>query len=400
MRARNALVLAVVLALPMVLAAAPRDDAPLASHAVGGVLSAQIEAVLDQLSAEPAALPPGILGAPTLDVNAAGEVEVHWLFRDRATSTWVQPGVGEPVDLDGDGAPELRVEVSAQRPRALTVSGLGPTTAAWAAWLDLDGARVGLSGAGRAPPAAMVALRDGDLRLQTRGGSTAWHAAFAYAGEAKRTVAWLHEPGTRADVEAFVGLGYLARAPAGVQGGLRLLLVDGPRTHDLVLRDVPPGAAVARESEGALRYAAPRPGGDLAYSGDADAVGQRGDLAFTAEDLPDKLVVAPDGPGFTVEASRPTDMMLDWRPPGGQGVHFVANDLERLEGQPGGAGGILLTGPTGSLAVLRPDQGLAAALGAQGLAVAPASPLFPALLAVVLGGIGWWALRGPVRKRA
>lgn len=404
MRARSALALAALLALPMLLVGAPRDDAPLASHALGGALSAQIETVLGRVAPPAAGLPAGVMPAPgSGPVAPAGQVQVHWLAGERTFATWVVPGVGEAVDLDGDGAAELRVDVSKDVPRALTVSGLGPTDVAWAAWLDQDGARVGLTGAGRAPPAAMAALRDGDLRLQVRGATHAWHAAFAYAGEAKRTVAWLHEPGARADLEAFVGLGYLARVPAGAHGGLRLLLVDGERTHDLVLRDVPPGAQVAREVDGALRYRAPRAGGALAYSGDADAVGQRGDLAFDAESLPDSLVVAPAGPGFVVEASKPTDVLLDWKPPGGSGLRFVGNDIQRIEAEPGAAGGVLLRGPQGQVAVLRPtsgDQPEVLQLGAQGVAVAPASPLLPALLAVILGGIIWWALRAPKAKAA
>lgn len=408
MRARSALALALVLAAPLVLAAAPTRDDALRPHAAGLQLGAQLELVLGRVGASQPEARPGVLDAPRDAPRGSGAtlVEVHWLAGERAWTTWLASRMGQPVDLDGDGEPELRVEVDASGSTvSLTIAGIAPARTAWAAWVERDGARWGLSGAGAPPEAAVVTLREGDLRVRVVAPSGSWHAAFAHAEGAKRTLAWLGAGAGAAELEASLGHGYHVRLPQGAAGGLRLLLADDLRAHDLTLRGLPAGALVARDADGPLRYRAPQPGGALAYQGDADAIGQRGDLDVKAEPLPPELTLAAEGDGFAVEASQPTDVLLDWRPVGGEGIRFVGNDVERVAVQPGASGGLVVAGPRGTVAVLRPgpggDDGLGQVvdLGAQGaLAVGAPSPLFPALVAVILGGAVVWAVRPGLRK--
>lgn len=399
MRARTALGLALLLALPLVLAAAPQDEGPLASHAAGARLGGQIELVLGRVAREAPPLRPGVMpAAPPLPASPPLEgggpaVEVHLLAGERAWTQWVPVVSPQAVDLDGDGAPELRISVDQVRNPALRVEGQGPARVAWAAWIEDGAARYGLTGAGRAPPRAEVSLREGELRLDAAGPAAAWHAAFAFAGEHKRTLAWLGERG--ADLDAALGQGYIVKFPRGA-AAVRLLLADDARTHDLTLRDAPPGAVVAREADGPLRYRAPRAGGSLAYAGDADAAGQRGDLSLAVERLPRNLTLAPDGEGFVLDAGEPTDLILTWSPPGGKGIRIVGDDVTRVTVQPGAAGGLVVAGPTGRLAVGAADEepsdlGTVVDLGAQG-AAAVDTPAFltPAAAALALAGMALW----------
>lgn len=406
MRARSALGLAALLAASMALAALPAPEAGLEGHSVAVQFSAQLRFLLDRVAGEEESFPPGILPPVPAAPPGAGSgpmVEVHFLAGERSWSVWVPVVGGLAVDLDGDGAPELHAQVDQLVGASLTLAGVQAAPMAWAAWIEEGEARWGLAGAGMSPKAAMVGLRDGELRVRVEGVGSAWHAAFAFAGKAQRTLAWLTEPDGPRGFQAAVGEGFLLRTTQPGKGGLRTLLLDDARSHDLTLRGAPAEARVVRDAQGALHYRAPEPGGALAARGDASPIGQRGDLELAVAPLPDSLTVKPDGDGFTLEASRPTDVLLDWKPPGDEGLRVVGNGVERLEARPGPSGGILVGGPVGRIAVQRPlpsgalagEGGAVVDLGAQGaLVVGAPSPWGAAATAVLLAGVVGWASVG------
>jgi hypothetical protein len=404
MRARSALALAVLLALPVVLSAVPARDPALQRHATGALLGAQLEGVLDRAAPREGAPLRGIL-APAAPLDAGRTV--HVLVGERAWSVAVPPG-GALLDLDGDGQAELRAHLEGNPP-ALGLAGLAPARAAWAVWVEHGGGRVGLTGAGPAPAAALASLREGALRVVAEGAPEAWTAAFASAGAERRTLAF-RAAGGPVDLEASLGLGFRVRAPEGVPGALRLLLAEGPRSHDLTLAEVPAGAQVLADALQGLHYRAPSPGGALAYAGPADIAGQRGALTLDAEPLPARMDLAQDGEGLTLQGEPDVDAVVDWRPPGGAGMRFIANDADRVTVQPGPAGGIVVDGGRGRVAFLRtpasgegdaeskPGEGLVVDLGTQGAAAVGApTPLGPAVLTLALAALVVWAVRG---KRA
>jgi hypothetical protein len=308
---------------------------------------------------------------------------------------WVYQGSPLPVDLDQDGRPELRAEVRGlPSAPSLSLAGLAASDEPWAAWVEQGEGQWGLAGSGQPPAAMVVGLREGALRVGAQGASTQWHAAFAGAPDHRRAIAWLQEGA--GGFEADVGLGFRIASPLAPIQALRALVIDEGAVHDLTLRGTPAGATVLRDELGALRYRAPRAGGALSSQSDAAPLGQTGALTFAASPLPQALALAPSGPGFGLASSQPTDVLLDWHPPSGEGLRAVGNDIDGLVAKPGAAGGIVLEGAHGTVAVQRPAglQEQAVDLAAQSRVAAGSSSLFAPILAAVLLGAGLlWAAR-------
>jgi hypothetical protein len=388
MRARVAVLLATVLAVPMVLGALPLRQPALESHAATNELGLRLEALLARVRAAESQEAPAL---------AAGVV-VHWLAGAHGFSTTAnaQP---QAVDLDGDGAPELRVLAEAGQWPRVVFQGLEPAVEPWVAWVEAGESRWGLSGQGASPDAVTLRFRGGSLETGVAGGAGAgWHAAFALTAQAKRSVAWLSEAEGPDGFAFDVGAGWRARVDAST-GGLRFILLDDGRAHDITLRGLPSQAILAQPAAGGLQYLGAAMGGALAYAGDASPIGQPGALEFAAEPLPANMSLGPAPDGLAVAAGTPTDMVLDWRPPGDGGIRVVGNDVAELRVGPGANGGLVLRGE-GRVAVQRPGgvDGVVD-LTAAGLAAGTPSPLVPAAAALALAGVVIWAMVPTMRAR-
>jgi hypothetical protein len=201
-----------------------------------------------------------------------------------------------------------------------------------------------------------------DVRV-VPGPSEGWHAAFALTEQAQRSVAWLAEPGAPRVFQVQAGEGVLLRTLGEGQGGLRVVVLDGPRALDWTLRGVPSGALLSLDPDGALRYRAPRAGGGLAMVGDAAPLGQRGALQALVSPLPAQMVLQPLGQGASLTSSEPTDVLLDWSPEGGgDGARVLANGVRDLRVQPGAVGGVVVEGSEGQAQIERPAGGEPVAL--------------------------------------
>lgn len=410
MRARSALAVAMALAAVLVLAAMPSPPDPaLERHSATNQLQGAMQGLLGRIAAgNPASLAPGMLPAPVQEGaphDGRAYMLVHFLA-DRSWAEWIPVQGSKDVDIDGDGVPELSVGIQGASSHWLVVQGKNAASVAWAAWVEQDSAKWGVTGFGLSP-SVQVGFLEGELLLREKGLTGAWHAAFASVDNHQRTLAWLHDPGFLSDFEAAVGQGYHVRINQGGKGGIRIMLLDndGGAPHDLTLRDAPSGAVLARDPTGALRYRAPAPGGALSAASDAAPIGQPGTLDLTATPLPTNFTVQPNGPGFDVGSAQPTDMVLKWKPPtgAGSGLGLVGNGVRNLQVGPGSTGGIVVHGDQGRVAVWdaaalggagAPAGGNVVDLGTEGgLTVSQASPFTPAAVALVLAGGVLWAAR-------
>jgi hypothetical protein len=408
MRARSALAMATAIAALLVISAMPAPPSASLERHSATQLQGAIHGLLGRIADEsPTGLAPGLLpalpmeGAPR-DGNA--HVLVHFLAGERSWAQWIPVHGAKAIDLDGDGTSELSVGVEGTTSRWLAVSGTSPADVAWAAWIEQDAAKWGVTGFGLSP-SIRVGFSEGELLLAEHGLTGAWHAAFANVDKHQRALAWLHDPGFLRDFTAAVGLGYHVGIQQGGKGGIRLMLLDNEAKvpHDLTLRDAPTGAVIARDPDGALHYRAPTPGGALSSASDAAPIGQPGDLDVTAAPLPTSFTVQPRGPGFDVDSEEPTDLVLKWQPPAGAGVGIVGNGVRDLHVAPGAAGGLVVRGNEGRVAVSDLDSlggpgapvgGHVVDLGTEGaLAVSQTSPITPAAVALMLGGVVLWAMR-------
>jgi hypothetical protein len=398
MRARTALALASLALLPAALPAPP--DAGLADHALP--VDAQMRLLLRIVALQGDARPSPLGAPPALPLplpDGARHVLVHVVSGERAWAQWLPSGQGEPLDLDGDGAPELRATADAE-PLQLRVAGLAPAARPWVLWVEQGPAKWGLTGQGLAPANASARLLAGMLRLEAEGGSAGWHAGFAEANGALRGLAWLLDGQEGSALRAEVGQGFLVRTRTPGFAA-RLLLLEGDATSDVTVRGLPAEATLLLGEDGALRYRARAGGGGLRFDGPASPIGQRGELDFRAQPLPSDFTLQPSGDGFQFDASRPTDFDLAWQPPGAPPVHMAGSDVDSLGAQPKGHG--MAVHGKGRVAVSQPRPGQPEEVHVVDLSEAQAAslPLDPAAGSVALLGIvgvAAWALRPALRR--